>query len=142
MPPNSLKKTASVKNWVRISRRVAPMALRMPISLIRSETETSIIFIIPIPATTNAITLTEKANNLIPSENGFNSFNISSLDVSSKLLSSPGGTFLKVRKIPITSSRVWSYISSEGASTVISILRRQPPYICKCVVIGMAIILS
>jgi putative ABC transport system permease protein len=74
MPPNSLKKTASVKNWVRISRRVAPMALRMPISLIRSETETSIIFIIPIPATTNAITLTEKANNLIPSENGFKLF--------------------------------------------------------------------
>ena len=106
IPPNSLKNTASVKNWVRISRRVAPMALRMPISLIRSETETNIIFMIPMPATISAITLTEKANNLMPSVNGANSSNISSLDVNSKLLSSPGRTFLKVRKIPITSSRV------------------------------------
>ena len=41
----------SIKNCVKISRLVAPIAFRMPISLILSVTDTNIIFIIPIPPT-------------------------------------------------------------------------------------------
>ena len=38
-----------------MSRRVAPIALRMPISRVRSRTETSMMFMIPMPPTTSEI---------------------------------------------------------------------------------------
>ena len=38
-------------NWVRISRLRAPVAMRMPISRVRSVTETSMMFITPMPPT-------------------------------------------------------------------------------------------
>ena len=41
------------RNWVRISRRRPPIALRTPISRVRSVTDTNMIFIIPIPPTIN-----------------------------------------------------------------------------------------
>ena len=44
--------TASIRNWRRIFPRVAPMALRMPISRVRSVTVTSMMFMMPIPPTT------------------------------------------------------------------------------------------
>ena len=43
--------TASTRNTSRICRRLAPSALSSPTSLVRSETETSITFMMPIPAT-------------------------------------------------------------------------------------------
>jgi hypothetical protein len=45
----------SIKNCVRISHEVAPIAFRMPISRVRSVTETSITFIIPIHHTKSDI---------------------------------------------------------------------------------------
>ena len=45
-------------NWVRMSRFCAPMALRMPISRVRSVTETSMMFMIPTPAASSAMELT------------------------------------------------------------------------------------
>ena len=50
-PPMKLSTMASMRNWVRIAWRLAPTALRMPISLVRSVTDTSIMFMIPIPPT-------------------------------------------------------------------------------------------
>ena len=50
-----LNVTDSVRNWRRISLLCAPIALRIQISLILSVTETSIIFITPIPHTSNDI---------------------------------------------------------------------------------------
>ena len=47
--------TASMRNWVRMLPRLAPMALRMPISRVRSVTVTIIIFIMPMPPTTREI---------------------------------------------------------------------------------------
>ena len=44
---------ASTRNWRRITRGVAPSALRRPISRIRSVTETSMMFMTPIPPTSN-----------------------------------------------------------------------------------------
>ena len=43
--------TASIKNWLIIIPLVAPMAFRTPISLVRSLTETNMIFMMPIPPT-------------------------------------------------------------------------------------------
>ena len=50
-PPIMLRIMDSKRNWSRIWLELAPTALRMPISRVRSETETSIIFIMPTPPT-------------------------------------------------------------------------------------------
>jgi hypothetical protein len=50
-PPEREMKTDSVRNWRRISRLVAPRALRMPISLIRDCTLASMEFMMPTPET-------------------------------------------------------------------------------------------
>ena len=76
----------------------------MPISLIRSVTDTNIIFIIPIPATNKAITLTEKANIFTPPVNEPNVSISSVLEVISKSFSLSGGTLRIALIIPITSS--------------------------------------
>jgi hypothetical protein len=44
-----------MRNWNRISRRRAPMALRTPISRVRSVTEIIMIAITPMPPTISAI---------------------------------------------------------------------------------------
>src|SRR3990167_6654466 len=50
-PPMSVRMTDSMRNCCRMSPLVAPTALRSPISLVRSVTATSMIFIMPIPPT-------------------------------------------------------------------------------------------
>ena len=42
---------ASTRNWRRITRGVAPSALRRPISRMRSVTETNMMFMTPMPPT-------------------------------------------------------------------------------------------
>ena len=54
-PPSSERTSASTRNWARMSRPRAPMALRMPISRVRSRTETSMMFMIPMPPTSSEI---------------------------------------------------------------------------------------
>ncbi len=49
--------TASVRNCTMMSRRRAPTALRMPISLVRSVTDTSMMFITPMPPTSRPMEL-------------------------------------------------------------------------------------
>jgi len=44
---------ASTRNWRRMTRGVAPSALRRPISRIRSVTETSMMFMTPMPPTSS-----------------------------------------------------------------------------------------
>ncbi|MNV80060.1 hypothetical protein D3C71_1736400 [compost metagenome] len=48
--------TASIRNWRSMSLRRAPTAMRTPISDTRSETETSMMFITPMPPTRSEIT--------------------------------------------------------------------------------------
>lgn len=48
-PPISVIKDDSIKNCIRIWPLVAPSDFRIPISLVRSVTDTSIIFMTPIP---------------------------------------------------------------------------------------------
>ena len=51
-PPTAVRVMASVRNCQRMSRRLAPRALRTPISRVRSVTETSMMFMTPTPPTT------------------------------------------------------------------------------------------
>ena len=51
VPPMAEVVPASMMNWPRMSRPLAPRDLRMPISLVRSVTDTSIMFMMPIPPT-------------------------------------------------------------------------------------------
>ena len=55
IPPIKLIKAASARNWNKMSRLFAPTAFRSPISLVRSVTDTSIIFIIPMAPTVSVI---------------------------------------------------------------------------------------
>ena len=57
-PPDTLKTVASIRNCCKISICRAPTAFRNPISLVRSVTDTSIMFIMPMPPTNNAILAT------------------------------------------------------------------------------------
>ena len=52
---------ASIRNCSRMAEGLAPTALRRPISRVRSETETSMMFIIPTPPTTREIPTTPPA---------------------------------------------------------------------------------
>ncbi len=53
-----LRTVASATNWPRIAPRGAPMALRMPISRVRSVTVTSMMLVMPIPPTSRLIAAT------------------------------------------------------------------------------------
>ena len=53
IPPVPVTKMASMRNCFKISDDRAPIAFLIPISLVRSFTETSIIFMTPIPPTSN-----------------------------------------------------------------------------------------
>ena len=63
-PPTTVKTTASIKNCISISFRFAPIALRRPISLVRSVTVTNIIFIIPIPPTKSEMAAIPERTNV------------------------------------------------------------------------------
>ena len=53
-PPTLQRVTDSSRNWSRMFPRLAPIALRTPISRVRSVTLTSMMFITPIPPTSSA----------------------------------------------------------------------------------------
>ena len=53
IPPSVQSTTASIRNWSRMLKRVAPSALRMPISRVRSVTDTSMMFMMPMPPTSS-----------------------------------------------------------------------------------------
>ena len=53
IPPASPSTEDSTRNWRRITRGGAPSALRKPISRIRSVTETSMMFMTPMPPTSS-----------------------------------------------------------------------------------------
>ena len=57
-PPSPASTVDSIRNCCRIARRVAPIALRMPISRVRSVTVTSMMFMMPIPPTSSEIPAT------------------------------------------------------------------------------------
>ena len=55
IPPSADRIADSVRNWIRTSLVLAPSAFLMPISRVLSVTDTSMIFMIPIPPTSREI---------------------------------------------------------------------------------------
>ena len=55
-PPIRQSSTASIKNCCKMLLCLAPIAIFMPISLVRSVTETSMMFMTPMPPTTSETT--------------------------------------------------------------------------------------
>ena len=68
IPPRTVSTTASVRNWRRISPLRAPRAFRSPISCVLSETDTSMMFMMPIPPTTSEMAAIVVMNMVRPSE--------------------------------------------------------------------------
>ena len=61
-PPIKQSMTDSVRNWSMMVLVFAPRAFLIPISLVRSVTDTSIMFITPTPPTSREIALTAAIN--------------------------------------------------------------------------------
>ena len=53
IPPISARMSASTRNCRRTSRPLAPTAIRRPISRVRSVTDTSMMFMMPMPPTSS-----------------------------------------------------------------------------------------
>ena len=64
-PPMRQMSTASIRNCCKILPCRAPMAMRTPISLVRSVTDTSMIFITPMPPTTSEIRAIQEISRVI-----------------------------------------------------------------------------
>lgn len=62
IPPKTVRMTDSTRNCSIISRFLAQIAFRIPISFVRSDTVTSKIFITPIPPTMSDIAATPPRN--------------------------------------------------------------------------------
>lgn len=58
IPPVTLSRIASIRNWLRMSIPLAPTLILKPIYLVRSVTLTYIIFMIPMPPTIREIPAT------------------------------------------------------------------------------------
>ena len=102
-----------------VSRRWRPSALRMPISRVRSVTETSMMFMMPMPATTSAIVADDERADLHAARSCLlNSVIRLSLVKKSKLSSSPGGT-------PRSRRSTWR-VSSIASSTSSGVFARAP----------------
>src|SRR3989442_1644796 len=104
-PPAALKRTASVRNCSRTCTRRAPIAMRMPISRVRSVTETSRMFMMPIPPTRSEIEATAA----------------SSTAMIRLLLSGPRASWLRVRtsKAFVAAGRIgWRACRASGTDWV------------------------
>ena len=97
-PPTSESITASVANCPRMRRRLAPSALRMPISRVRSVTLTSMMFRMPMPPTTSDSRQTPKlAAVMTLLERLLNVWVMDSLVSSSKLFGASAFTLRRIR---------------------------------------------
>ena len=71
MPPVTLRITASARNCSNTCIRCAPIAIRRPISRVRSVTDTSRMFMMPMPPTSSEIDATVASSSamilLLPS---------------------------------------------------------------------------
>ena len=99
IPPTSESVIASIRNCPSTSRRVAPSALRMPISRVRSVTDTSMMFMITMPPTISDTEATPTITAKIAPERFFQSDRTISGVVSSKSSASAGRTWRRARRI-------------------------------------------
>ena len=67
-PPAKLRRMASMRNCAKMSMPRAPTDILKPISLVRSVTETYMMFMMPMPPTMREMQATTKSNTDIVSE--------------------------------------------------------------------------
>src|SRR3989442_93622 len=106
-PPISVSVAASTRNCHRISRRVAPMALRTPISRVRSVTETIMIAMTPIPPTSRATLESTSITRKNAPVSLLNTSRIWSCVIRSKVSGSPGRSPRMRRSCTVTASIAW-----------------------------------
>src|SRR2546426_954627 len=106
-PPINVSVAASTRNCHRISRRVAPMALRTPISRVRSVTETIMIAMTPIPPTSSATLESTSITRKNAPVSLLNTSRIWSCVIRSKVSGSPGRSPRMRRSCTVTASIAW-----------------------------------
>ena len=102
-PPNTLIMIDSIRNWNRICRPFAPIDIRKPISLVRSVTETYMIFMIPMPPTSKEIPPIQAKSIVNTLVAIVNTLLISSRERTVKSSSAPAGTRCVCRNTPVIS---------------------------------------
>ena len=114
MAPMAVRVVASTRNCQRITRRVAPIALRTPISRVRSVTEIIMIATTPTPPTINP---TADRTNITRKNTPVSRFHVSnslSCVMIAKSLGRPGRRPRMARSTAVTSSMVASRSSVLG----------------------------
>src|SRR2546422_8041851 len=106
-PPISVSVAASTRNCHRISRRVAPMALRTPISRVRSVTETIMIAMRPMPPTSRATLESTSITRKKAPVSLLNTSRIWSCVIRSNVSGSPGRSPRMRRSCTVTASIAW-----------------------------------
>ena len=106
-PPINVSVAASTRNCHRISRRVAPRALRTPISRVRSVTETIMIAMTPIPPTSRATLESTSITRKNAPVSLLNTSRIWSCVIRSKVSGSPGRSPRMRRSCTVTASIAW-----------------------------------
>ena len=126
-PPSPASTVDSSRNCCRIARRVAPMAFRMPISLVRSVTETSMMLATPIPPTTSEIPAIAVVNRVRKLRNWLASSSSSCCAVASKSRSDGSSMWCRADRIAFTSSSAAGTAAAEAASTSTRSTESSPP---------------
>src|SRR2546425_1005824 len=106
-PPINVSVAASTRNCHRISRRVAPRALRTPISRVRSVTETIMIAMTPMPPTSRATLESTSITRKNAPVSLLNTSRIWSCVIRSKVSGSPGRSPRMRRSCTVTASIAW-----------------------------------
>ncbi len=137
-PPKSDSTTASTKNCSIIKPGVAPNAFKVPITRVRSVTETSMIFITPIPPTTRLIpTIPAVIAVALPVNLSILARAFSAVS-NSKSSSSPSFSLCNWRKIRrILASTCASLASSFKRNIICTLVSTLPPSSALMVLIGI-----
>ena len=125
-PPSDAIRAASRRNWTRTWRLRAPRAMRIPISRVRSVTDTSMMLAMTIPPTTRLIPemITITANR--PIVMLFQIVRIASPVTIPKGSFPRNGVWRRARRIARTSSCASGTLAAEPARTKMSRPRRPP----------------
>ncbi|MNR18871.1 hypothetical protein D3C85_1356220 [compost metagenome] len=119
MPPSKQITMASIKNCLRITDGFAPIAFLIPISRVRSVTDTNMMFIKAIEAPSSVIIPMAIPPIFTTFRFSIKVWATASLLVISKLLLSPIFIFLILLNIEVDSPIILSTISPPGTITVI-----------------------
>ena len=139
-PPAIESTSASIRNWSRMLDGFAPIAMRMPISRVRSVTLTSMMFMMPMPPTSSETAATLASSVVIVSVPSACAPAISVRLRIEKSSSAPGGSGGDRGAARVTSSSARCVVSELVACTYIwpDMYLPRPPWMrCANVVDGM-----